>query len=227
MKRSPLSAVRCSLLLAVMALALGACAGKSVTGDPEVDEILVRTAVGAAMDLRPELVLPAYAGSDAVLARLNGDSIVPIGVVESVVEKEIGKLGLMPSTRDGLLGIVALVKKRIIERLETDGIVDPAQRRIIVLEFVRMVHEQAAMRLRGGLQGRARSGGGDTALVDYQSAVAAKRAALAALGRDPENAEELQRAYVTADKAEDRAMWRLIDSAIDQAAARADAELGL
>lgn len=185
----------------LLLLALSGCAGKSAVVSPAVDALALRLAAGAALDADPQYVAPVYAATSAALAVLEGGEPVALGLLEERVTERLDLEARPPEERSALLAVIATVRAELTARLAERGL-GASESRIFITELIRVLNETAAIRLSGGgVQGRA---------GEAREAEDIGRARLCGGGSGldwPDDAE--------------------LDAIVEQAAARADAALGL
>lgn len=138
-----------ALLIALLFLA--GCAGSTslIKVDGKVNQIgsaLIQAAVGIALTAKPEAVPPAYAVSTAVLARIDGGSVLLSGL-DAAVETEVNKLNLLNTEKASVMDIVGIVRAQIVTQLEAEGITNAESRLIVVRQVIKIVRDSAAARL--------------------------------------------------------------------------------
>ena len=140
------------LLITCLLLALlPGCSGPNalIKIDGKVDQVeaaLIQTAVGVALTAKPEAVPPAYAVSTAILARIDGGSVLLSGL-DAAVQSEVDDLDLLTAEKQSVMDLVSVIRATIISKLEEEGITDIDQRLVVVKQVIEIVRASAASRL--------------------------------------------------------------------------------
>lgn len=135
-----------TMLISIMALAIFAgCGGAGVSGvtvNGEIDDVeasYIRLAVGVTLSARPEMILPAYTVSTALLA---ADSLP--GDLDDMIQAKAAENGLQAAEATALIELSAAITAQVKARIDPTRIdnVEEFCRRII-----QIVHDAAAARL--------------------------------------------------------------------------------
>ncbi|EMS79205.1 hypothetical protein [Desulfotignum phosphitoxidans] len=136
------------VFMLVACLMAAGCAGTTArVGDGQVDAVetaTIRLAVGAAMSVKPETIVPAYAVTKALLAVMDGTEAVQVKDLEKVLVEQIEVLNLTPLEQQSMADLVGLIRANIEARIS--GLA-PGLQLVVVRAVVEIVHDAASARL--------------------------------------------------------------------------------
>jgi len=127
--------------------------GKSTStlGDGKIDAVesaTIRVAVGLSLSSRPELTLPAYKISTAVLSIIDANKIelTTIPFIDKVIAEETSKLKLDPATLQSFSDLIALVKTKIQEQVNASVPSIPKDNTtVVIIRDVILIIQQSSM----------------------------------------------------------------------------------
>ena len=105
-------------------------------------------AVSIALQSYPDVILPAYGVSTALLALLSNNTkeVVSLAVLDDVLRKETDKLNLDPLTKQAFNDLVTLIKLEIENKINIEGMTEN-EKLVVVMDVVKIVHQTTSLRL--------------------------------------------------------------------------------
>lgn len=138
------------LLLCCIAMACLVTGCKVGTvGNGQVDAIeasVFRLAVGAALDAKPELSVPASAVSNALLTVMTDTDAVDLEAVDRVIDNRVSELNLPPDVQAAFAGLVSDIRDRVIDHIGSSES-DAAAASVVVRDLVQIVNDVSTARI--------------------------------------------------------------------------------